>query len=123
MKSDFDRRKVYDLLLTIPRGRVVTYGRPAALLGNRRLARAVGGALHHNPDGDKYPFHTQGLRRDGGAFFRQIPYPPVSGSRKSPISGAAKVNTTKSKAIPPRTATAALGNRHSGLSVLNRRAS
>lgn len=47
--------KLYDLLATIPRGRVVTYGKLAEMLGNKHLARAVGNALHKNPDGDKYP--------------------------------------------------------------------
>lgn len=47
--------RLYDLLLMIPHGRVVTYGRLAELLGNKHLARAVGNALHANPDGDKYP--------------------------------------------------------------------
>ena len=54
MKTDFSQ-KVYDTLLLIPRGYVVTYGRIAEMLGNRHLARAVGNALHANPDGDKYP--------------------------------------------------------------------
>ena len=47
--------KVYDYLTTIPKGKVVTYGQIAEHLGNKRLARAVGNALHKNPDGDKYP--------------------------------------------------------------------
>lgn len=55
MKNDFDRQKVYDLLAAIPYGRVVTYGRLAEMLGNKQWARAVGNALHKNPDGDKYP--------------------------------------------------------------------
>ena len=54
MKQNLNQR-VYDLLTTIPRGRVVTYGRLAEMLGNRRWARAVGNALHQNPDGDRYP--------------------------------------------------------------------
>ncbi len=49
------RQRVYDYLCTIPRGKVVTYGQIAAALGNPRLARAVGNALHRNPDGDRYP--------------------------------------------------------------------
>ena len=53
--GNFDAEKLYDLLLKIPRGRVVTYGMLARWLGNKGLARAVGNALHHNPDGDKYP--------------------------------------------------------------------
>jgi O-6-methylguanine DNA methyltransferase len=51
----FDREALYALLRTIPRGRVVTYGQLAALLGNRAWARAVGNALHANPDGNANP--------------------------------------------------------------------
>ena len=36
------RQRVYDLLRSIPHGRVVTYGRLAELLGDKQLARAVG---------------------------------------------------------------------------------
>ena len=50
-----EKSRVYKYLLTIPRGKVVTYGQIAAYLGNPHLARAVGNALHENPDGDKYP--------------------------------------------------------------------
>ena len=55
MTPVFDNQKLYDLLSTIPRGRVVTYGKLAEMLGNKHFARAVGNALHKNPDGDKYP--------------------------------------------------------------------
>lgn len=55
MKHPFCSQSVYDLLLTVPRGCVVTYGTLAKLLGNPRWARAVGNALHQNPDGDRYP--------------------------------------------------------------------
>ena len=47
--------QIYDFLTTIPKGKVTTYGKIAEHLGNKRLARAVGNALHRNPDGDKYP--------------------------------------------------------------------
>lgn len=40
------RERVYALLHEIPHGKVVTYG---------ELARAVGGALHRNPDPDGIP--------------------------------------------------------------------
>ena len=53
--NGFNERKLYDLLTNIPHGRVVTYGTLAELLGNKNWARAVGNALHRNPDGDKYP--------------------------------------------------------------------
>ncbi len=55
MKTGFDRFKLYRLLTTIPRSKVVTYGKLGEMLGNKNYARAVGNALHSNPDGDKYP--------------------------------------------------------------------
>ena len=55
MKNSFDKQKVYELLREIPRGKVITYGELARLLGNKAWARAVGNALHDNPCGDKYP--------------------------------------------------------------------
>ena len=47
--------KILAYLRKIPQGRVVTYGQIAAALGDPKLARAVGNALHRNPDGEKYP--------------------------------------------------------------------
>jgi len=48
-------QKVYDYLLTIPKGKVVTYKQVAEELGNKGLARVVGNILHKNPDENKYP--------------------------------------------------------------------
>ena len=39
------QRKVYEIVRTIPHGRVVNYGGVAALLGQPRAARGVGAAL------------------------------------------------------------------------------
>lgn len=47
--------KVYDYLLTIPKGKVVTYKQIAEYLGNAKLSRVVGNILHNNPDEYKYP--------------------------------------------------------------------
>ena len=41
--------------MQIPKGRVATYGRIAELAGDKRMARAVGNALHKNPDPDHIP--------------------------------------------------------------------
>lgn len=49
------KQKVYDFLLTIPKGKVVTYGQIAAYLGSKNLARVVGNILHVNPDPDTHP--------------------------------------------------------------------
>lgn len=47
--------RIYDAVKKIPRGKVATYGQIATLAGNSRMARAVGNALHHNPDPDNIP--------------------------------------------------------------------
>lgn len=52
------KKKVYDAVKMIPKGRVSTYGQIALLIGNPRASRAVGNALHVNPD----PEHTPCFR-------------------------------------------------------------
>lgn len=49
------QKQVLDFLTTIPKGKVATYGQIAEAIGCPGAARAVGNALHQNPDGDKYP--------------------------------------------------------------------
>lgn len=46
---------VCEYLTMIPEGKVVTYGQIAKWMGNPWLARAVGNALHVNPDPERYP--------------------------------------------------------------------
>lgn len=55
MKPEFDKQTLYRLLREIPYGKVTTYGALARKMGNKSWARAVGNALHKNPDGDTYP--------------------------------------------------------------------
>ncbi len=43
--------RVYTLVRRIPRGRVMTYGQIATLLGDRLSPRAVGWAMHGCPEG------------------------------------------------------------------------
>ncbi len=49
------KEEVYKYLLTIPKGKVVTYKQIAEYLGNPKLSRVVGNILHKNPDENKYP--------------------------------------------------------------------
>lgn len=49
--------KVYKFVKQIPKGKVVSYGEIAAKLGNPKAARAVGNALHYNPDLKTIPCH------------------------------------------------------------------
>lgn len=60
--TTFDR--VYEAVKLIPRGRVATYGQVAEALGNKRLSRVVGYALHANPQPGVIPCHRV-VRRDG----------------------------------------------------------
>ena len=56
--------KVYEAVKLIPRGSVATYGQVAAALGNKRLSRVVGYALHVNPQPGIIPCHRV-VKRDG----------------------------------------------------------
>lgn len=56
--------KVYEAVKLIPRGSVATYGQIAAAVGNRRLSRVVGYALHVNPQPGVIPCHRV-VKRDG----------------------------------------------------------
>lgn len=49
--------KIYDAVMTIPKGKVATYGQIAALAGNGGAARVVGNALHVNPAPGVIPCH------------------------------------------------------------------
>lgn len=49
--EDSFRRRVEALVVQIPAGRVMTYGQLAALCGNARAARIVGGIAHFGDPG------------------------------------------------------------------------
>lgn len=49
--------KVYDAVKRIPMGKVATYGQIAALCDSPKASRAVGYALHFNPDPSTIPCH------------------------------------------------------------------
>ena len=57
-------KRIYDVVCSIPKGRVATYGKVAMLAGNPRWARVVGYALHVNPNPDVIPCHRV-VNRDG----------------------------------------------------------
>ena len=48
--TDSPSRRIYEAVKRIPKGRVATYGQVAEMAGNPKMARAVGNALHKNPD-------------------------------------------------------------------------
>ena len=57
-------RKVIDLILAIPEGRVATYGGIATLAGNRRAARQVARILHSSSRTANLPWHRV-INREG----------------------------------------------------------
>ena len=56
--------KIYEVVKSIPKGKVATYGQVALLAGNSRWARVVGYALHVNPEPGTIPCHRV-VNREG----------------------------------------------------------
>lgn len=53
--SDSPAKRIYEAVKRIPYGQVATYAQVAQMAGDRKMARAVGNALHKNPDPDNIP--------------------------------------------------------------------
>lgn len=73
--------KIYEVVRTIPRGKVMTYGQVALLAGNKHWSRVVGYALHVNPEPGVIPCHrvvtkdgrtAEGFAFGGGEIQRQM---------------------------------------------------
>lgn len=65
MKQQNTFTRIYDIVRQIPRGFVTTYGQIALLIGNPRMSRVVGYALHVNPEPGVIPCHRV-VNRFGG---------------------------------------------------------
>lgn len=48
-------KKIYEAVKRIPKGKVATYSQVARMAGNEKMCRAVGNALHKNPNPDEIP--------------------------------------------------------------------
>ena len=68
--TDSPTKRIYEAVKRIPRGKVATYGQVAELAGNKRMCRAVGNALHKNPDPEHIPCYrvVNGKGELAGAF-------------------------------------------------------
>lgn len=70
--TDSPTKRIYEAVKKIPKGHVATYGRIAELAGDKKMARAVGNALHKNPDPDNIPcfrvVNSKGELAGGFAF-------------------------------------------------------
>ena len=53
--TDSPTKRIYEAVKRIPAGCVATYGQVAEMAGNKKMSRAVGNALHKNPDPDNIP--------------------------------------------------------------------
>src|SRR5262245_13505873 len=72
VKKEGYRQKVYKLVRRIPRGRVMTYGQIAELLGEGYTARTVGFVMHASPEGT--PWHRV-VNAQGGCSTGNIVLP------------------------------------------------
>jgi O-6-methylguanine DNA methyltransferase len=69
-------QRVYAMVRRVPRGRIVSYGAVAALLGRPRAARGVGQALSALPDESDVPWWRV-VNRNGEISMRAAPGPLV----------------------------------------------
>lgn len=53
--TDSPTKRIYEAVKKIPKGHVATYGKIAEMAGEPKMARAVGNALHKNPDPEHIP--------------------------------------------------------------------
>jgi methylated-DNA-protein-cysteine methyltransferase-like protein len=70
------RERVYELVLRIPAGRVMSYGQVARVLGAGYDARAIGNVMHATPDdGRAIPWHRV-INAQGGCSTAGRTTPP-----------------------------------------------
>ena len=53
--TDSPTKRIYEAVKKIPKGKVATYAQIAEMAGDQKMARAVGNALHKNPDPENIP--------------------------------------------------------------------
>lgn len=53
--ADSPTKRIYEAVKRIPKGKVATYRQVAAMAGNPKMCRAVGNALHKNPNPEEIP--------------------------------------------------------------------
>lgn len=53
--TDSPTKRIYEAVKRIPKGKVATYAQVAEMAGNKKMCRAVGNALHKNPDPEGIP--------------------------------------------------------------------
>jgi O-6-methylguanine DNA methyltransferase len=73
LKATPFQKKVWKILLTIPKGEVRSYSWVAEKVGSPRATRAVGNALNKNPLAPDVPCHRV-IRKDGswGGYAKEL---------------------------------------------------
>lgn len=68
--TDSPTKRIYEAVKKIPKGCVATYSQIAKMAGNEKMSRAVGNALHKNPEPGVIPCHrvVDSKGRLAGAF-------------------------------------------------------
>lgn len=68
--TDSPTKRIYEAVKRIPKGSVATYSQVAKMAGNEKMSRAVGNALHKNPEPGIIPCHrvVDAKGRLAGAF-------------------------------------------------------
>ena len=102
--TDSPTKRIYEAVKRIPKGYVATYAQVAEMAGDRKMARAVGNALHKNPDPVSIPCHRvvnakgelAGEYAFGGAWKQAE---KLRGEGVETIEG--KVDLKKYRYIPP----------------------
>jgi methylated-DNA-protein-cysteine methyltransferase-like protein len=70
------RERVYELVLRIPRGQVMSYGLVARVMGAGYDARAIGNIMHATPDDGRHiPWHRV-INSQGGCSTAGLTLPP-----------------------------------------------
>ena len=77
--TDFSE-KIYSLVKRIPAGKVSTYGDIAAALGNKNLCRAIGNALHKNPNETEIPCFR--VVNSKGMLSKRFAFGGISGQKE-----------------------------------------
>ncbi len=95
IKENFtcNKDRVYEYLLTIPIGKVVTYGQIAKYLGNKNLSRVVGNILHNNPNEHKYPCYK--VVNSNGELSKNFAFGGITGQKQKLESENIEVKNNK----------------------------
>ena len=78
--------RVFAAVRRVPRGRVVTYGQVAALVGLDGMARQIGYALHALPQGTTVPWHRV-VNARGEVSRRKVPGPELEQRLRLELEG------------------------------------